>query len=493
MADIILTTLNAGYGHCSFGLRYLMANLGELKARAKIIEFTLDVRPPEMAEAILSLKPKIVGIGVYVWNARESAMLAAELKRLRPELTIILGGPEVSYETEGQEIFRYADFVIAGEGELAFARLAGELLSGHPPAVKIIAAPPPAPELLALPYELYTDEDIANRVIYAEASRGCPFACEFCLSSLDRAVRRFPPERLFDAWRGLLDRGARGFKFVDRTFNLDIHDTGAILDFFLKQMRPGLFLHFEMVPDRFPEELYSLIKKFPAGSLQFEVGIQTFDEAVAARIGRRQDNAAAERNLARLRRETGAHLHADLIIGLPGEGLAGFAAGFDRLRALDPHEIQVGILKRLRGAPIAAHDAEWGMVYSPNPPYELRENDLLDFFTMQRLRRFARYWDLIANSGVFAGTAKLICGGPSPFNDFLDLSDWLYARTRQTFAISRSNLRELLRAYLTEVMKHPAPLISAMTERDALNSTLNSRNPGRQRQSRHARSAPKPD
>ena len=493
MADIILTTLNAGYAHCSFGLRYLMANLCELRGRAEIIEFSLDVRAPEMAEAILSLKPKIVGIGVYVWNARESAMLAAELKTLRPELTIILGGPEVSHETGGREIFRCADFVIAGEADLAFARLARDLLSGRPPAGKFIAAPPPDLNLLALPYDLYSDEDIANRVIYAEASRGCPFACEFCLSSLDRSVRRFPPERVFGAWRALLDRGARGFKFVDRTFNLDINDASAVLGFFLEHMRSGLFLHFEMVPDRFPEELYSLIKKFPPGTLQFEVGIQTFNETVAARIGRRQDNAAAEKNILRLRRETGAHLHADLIVGLPGEDLAGFAAGFDRLRALDPHEIQVGILKHLRGAPISRHDAEFGMVYSPNPPYELRENKLMDFFTMQRLRRFARYWDLIANSGVFAETAKLICGGPSPFNDFLDLSDWLYARTHQTFAISRSNLRELLRVYLTEVLKHPASLAGALTERDALNSALNSRGHGRQRQARHARSAPKTD
>lgn len=493
MADIILAALNAGYGHCSFGLRYLMANLGELKPRAKILEFGLDLRTPEIVEAILLQKPRIVGIGVYIWNARECGMLAAELKRLRPELTIVLGGPEVSHEAEGQEICRYADFVIAGEGDLAFARLCGQILSGSAPVEKIIAAPAPDPALLALPYDLYTEEDISGRVIYVEASRGCPFACDFCLSSLDKTVRTFPPERLFAAWQALLDRGARSFKFVDRTFNLAPDSAGAILEFFLGRTLPGLFLHFEMVPDRFPEELYAIVNKFPAGSLQFEVGIQTFNETVAERINRRQDNAAAEKNILRLRRETTAHLHADLIAGLPGEDLAGFAAGFDRLHALDPHEIQVGILKRLRGAPIARHDKEWGMIYSPTPPYELRENKLLDFFTMQRLRRFARYWNLISNSGVFSETAKLICGGPGPFNNFLNLSDWLYAQTRRTHAISRSNLRELLRTYLTEVMKHPAAEIDALTERDALKSHLSSSTPGRQRQSRHAHSVPKPD
>ena len=311
-----------------------------------------------------------------------------------------------------------------------------------------------------------------------------PFACEFCLSSLDKAVRNFPLERLFPAWEELLARGALKFKFVDRTFNLETGRAAAVLNFFLERYRPGLFLHFEMVPDRFPEELYAIVKKFPAGSLQLEVGVQTFNGSVAERIGRRQDNSAVEKNLLRLRKETSAHLHADLIIGLPGEDLASFAAGFDRLAALGPQEIQVGILKRLRGAPIARHDAEWKMVYSQEPPYELRQNGLLDFFTMQRLRRFARYWDLVANSGVFPGTSALICAGPSPFNNFLALSDWLYARTGQTHSISRPRLRELLAAYLTGVLKHPAEAAAALAGRDEEKAR---RGPvsGARRQARH--------
>jgi len=483
MPDIVLATFNARYEHCSFGLRCLMANLGGLAPRARMLEFNTDLRTAETAEAILALRPRILGLGVYVWNALESAMLVAELKRLRPELVIVLGGPEVSYETSEQQVCRDADFVIQGEGENAFRELCLALLSGRAPAEKIIAAPAPDLEKLALPYGLYTGEDIAGRVLYAEASRGCPFACEFCLSSLDKAVRNFPLESLFEAWEGLLSRGALKFKFTDRTFNLDTGRATAILNFFLERYRPGLFLHFEIVPDRFPEELYELVKKFPAGSLQLEAGVQTFNEAAAARIGRRQDNAAVEKNLLRLRKETEAHLHADLIIGLPGEDLASFAAGFDRLSALGPQEIQVGLLKRLRGAPISRHDAEWKMVYSPNPPYELRQNGLLDFFTMQRLRRFARYWDLVANSGVFPETAALICAGPSPFNNFLAFSDWLYARTGQTHSISRARLRGLLEVYLTEMLKHPESLAAGAAGRDELKARRGSKN-GAKRQSR---------
>ena len=492
MPDIVLATFNARYEHCSFGLRCLLSNLDGLAPRAALLELNTGLRTAEAVEAVLALEPRILGLGVYVWNAQESAMLVAELKRLRPGLVIVLGGPEVSHEISQQQICRDADYVVKGEGETAFAELCRQLLSEQPPADKIIVPAMPDLELLALPYSLYTDEDIAHRVIYTEASRGCPFTCDFCLSSLDKIVRNFPLEKLFPAWEGLLSRGALRFKFVDRTFNLDMGRAAAILNFFLERYRPGLFLHFEMVPDRFPEELYALVKKFPAGSLQLEVGVQTFNEAAAERIGRRQDNAAVEKNITRLRQETAAHLHADLIIGLPGEDLASFAAGFDRLAALGPQEIQVGILKRLRGAPIARHDAEWQMIYSPQPPYELRQNGLLDFFTMQRLRRFARYWDLIANSGVFAETSVLICAGASPFNNFLALSDWLYARTGQTHAISRARLQELLQVYLIEVLKHPAAPTAALGGRDALRAHRDPHSAPKRQARRQAESTGRP-
>jgi hypothetical protein len=200
-------------------------------------------------------------------------------------------------------------------------------------------------------------------------------------------------------------------------------------------------VHFEMIPDRLPEPLRAIIAQFPPGALQFEVGIQTFNERVAALISRRQDNTKAEAALRWLCEQTGVHVHADLIVGLPGEDAASFAAGFDRLVALRPQEIQVGMLKRLRGTPIVRHDAEWGMVYSPTPPYEVLQTKLIDFFTMQRLRRFSRYWDLVANSGNFPGLEWT-------FDSFLRFSDWLYAQTHQTHAIARERLRRLLESYL---------------------------------------------
>lgn len=468
MADIVLATFNARYEHTAFGLRSLMANLRGLASSARMLEFTLETCVPEALDAVLAEDPKIVGLGVYVWNARLCLEFAAELKNLRPDIVLVAGGPEISYETEKQELSRVADYVIAGEAEEVFAGLCGNLLSGNPPPRGTLKAGLQDLSVLELPYSLYTADDIANRTVYAESSRGCPFGCDFCLSSLDHDARYFPLEKLFVEWEKLMARGALRFKFTDRTFNLDRARAAVILKFFLDRYKPGLFLHLEMVPDRFPESLFPLIQKFPPGSLQFEVGIQTFDEAVAARISRRQDNRAAEANLARLLKETAVYVHADLVAGLPGEDLAGFAAGFDRLYRLGPHEIQVGMLKKLRGAKIARHDAEWGMVYSPFPPYELRRNGLLDFDTVRRLRRFARYWDLVANSGAFPEASKLICGGASPFAGFMAFSDRLFAATRATHSISRTRLREVISEYLLHALLLPEHDIAALMERDAL-------------------------
>ena len=191
----------------------------------------------------------------------------------------------------------------------------------------------------------------------------------------------------------------------------------------MERIRPGLLLHFEMIPDRFPDNLRSLIGRFPPGVLHFEVGVQTFNDDVARRIKRRQKMDTIDRNLRFLRNETGSLIHADLIAGLPGETLESFAAGFDRLVALQPQELQLGILKRLRGAPIMRHDGEWRMVYAADPPYEILENKLIDREFMDRIKRFARYWELIANRGNFKETAPILWkDSPSPFESFLRLA-----------------------------------------------------------------------
>ena len=471
MPDIVLATLNAKFIHASLGLRYLYANLGALQTRAEIAEFTIDQRPTDIAERLLMRAPRIIGLGVYIWNAQETARLVSVLKRVAPDLAIVLGGPEVSYEQAGQPVVDFADYVISGQGEVAFRDLCAALLAGERPEQKLLTPTPPAPDDLELPYPYYSAADIANRLLYVEASRGCPFKCEFCLSALDKTAVPFDLDRFLAAMEGLHARGARHFKFVDRTFNLNVASSRRILQFFLDRLSDDLFLHFEVIPDRLPDGLKELLARFPPGSLQLEVGVQTFNPEVQQLISRKQDNLRTENNLRWLREHSHAHIHADLIVGLPGEDLASFGAGFDRLYALRPHEIQVGVLKRLRGAPISRHADAFDLRFSAQPPYTILATDRIPFGDMQRMTRFARYWDLIANSGRFAATLPLLLG-TEPFKRFLRFSDWLLVRTGQTHKIALPRLFELLQsALIAEFGLDEERVLDALAEDCAVHGT----------------------
>ncbi len=447
MSRILLTTINARYIHASLGLRWLHANLGELRPLARIREFSLSDQIGEMAEQLLATAPAIIGIGVYIWNAAEVRRLVGILKRVSPRTCIVLGGPEVSHPPLRVDLGE-ADYLIQGEGEIAFRNLCTAILAGNPPAERIIAALPVEVDTLLPPYPLYTGEDVAHRLLYIEASRGCPFTCEFCLSSMDRTVRPFALEPFLAELEALWQRGARTFKFVDRTFNANPVAAGRILDFFLEK-KPPFHAHFEVIPDHFPASLKERLRRFPAGTLQLEVGIQTLDPATAANIRRRLDFDRIRSNLAFLEGETAAHLHVDLIVGLPGETIEQFGRNLDTLVALTRGEIQIGILKKLSGTAINRHDREHGMVYSPDPPYEILQNDLIAFARMQEMKRLARFWDLLYNSGNFHRTVRLLWPDDRVFAGFLDFSRWLYGQTRATWQIGLDRLAELLFRYLT--------------------------------------------
>ncbi len=448
---ILLSTLNARYTHASLGLRYLLANMGTLQEQTRIHEFVIGAKTSDLVERILAHGPRIVGLGVYIWNVEETTRLVAMLKRVAPQVTVILGGPEVSYETGEQEIVRLADYVVTGWGDVTFPKLCGEILNGPKPLMKVHAGVQPPMAEIALPYSLYSDEDIAHRTLYVEASRGCPFKCEFCLSSLDKTAWPFPLDAFLEQMESLHARGARLFKFVDRTFNLNVKTSLRIMQFFLDKLEAApndpVYAHFELVPDHLPEALKESIAKFPPGALQFEIGIQSFNPEVQALVSRRQDNAKAADNIRWLTEHSRTHLHVDLIAGLPGEDVASFARGFDQLVGLGAQEIQFGILKRLRGTPIIRHTEPFGMVYDPYPPYTVLATNAIGFPAMQRLVRFARYWDLVANSGRFANTTRVLLAD-APFDNFMAFSSWIYTKTDATHRIALEKLAKLVQEWL---------------------------------------------
>jgi radical SAM superfamily enzyme YgiQ (UPF0313 family) len=449
MKPIVLTTLNARYSHASIGLRYLFANLKEFKNDTLIREFVINENVQMIAEKILENDPKIVGIGVYIWNAADVHDLIEVIKKVSPSTTVVLGGPEASH-TPFRVDFDAADYIIQGEGEVAFYELCKAVLESRPPKARIIRAPMVDLGEIALPYAYYSDDDVSHRYIYVEASRGCPYLCEFCLSSLDEKMRYFDIDILLQEFETLWQRGVRSFKFIDRTFNLNIRFANKLLDFFLAK-EPPYFAHFEVIPDHFPESLLARIAQFPPASLQLEIGIQTLNPAIAKNINRPLKIDKIKRNIAYLDEKTKAHMHLDLIVGLPGESLQSFGHNLDELCALTRSEIQIGILKKLSGTTLSRHDIEHKMVYSDKPPYDVLKTADVSFGEIQKMKRFARFWDLTYNSGNFNSSVRMLFDDGRVFEGFFAFSEWVYTQTHSTWKISLERLSKLLFDYLTEI------------------------------------------
>jgi hypothetical protein len=509
-------------------LRLLKANLGEYRERCEIAEFALRQPLIEKTEPILAARPRILGVSVSIWNhiatlellkALEAAWAEGQAGDVRP--VVVLGGPEVSWlpgtprtllsegeerqsreavleaslhgsPPEDAELFRYADFVIRGEGEHAFRKLCETILVTSEEAgianEKFIAAPAPDLSGLTSPYVYYTDEDLNRKLVYVEASRGCPFRCEFCLSSIGGEVRNFPLDPFLADMDRLIERGARTFKFLDRTFNLDIGRAKRIMEFFLgkieqassgsqvsngnqsngTQVSNGSFagssaegrqlcVHFEMVPSRFPADLRETLRRFPQGPkgttgtrgcLRLELGIQTLNPETAALIGRPSNADEDLEVLDFLRRETGAIVHADLIAGLPGEDLASFGRGFDRLWQVQPVEIQLGILKCLPGTPINRHTQPYGMRYAVLPPYEVLETASMPEPELDRIKNFAHFWELIINRHNFDEFSPRLFPPEKPvFTPFMALADRLLTRFGRNWGIDRRELRLALEEF----------------------------------------------
>lgn len=432
---IILATINAKYIHASFGLRYLKANLKEFEEKAEILEFSKDDNLYDIVEKILAKSPDFVGFACYIWNIEDILKLCDIIRALAPEIKIILGGPEVSYENA--DFLPYCDWLIEGEGELALY----EVVKNQPPE-KIIKMPICDLSQLKLPYYLYNEDDIKNRIIYVESSRGCPFGCEFCLSSLSKGVREFELGLFLENMKMLLDKGVWHFKFVDRTFNLKFERCKKILDFFRSNWVDGMKLHFEVFPDKLSSELLAEIKTFPAGGLHLEAGVQSFFEPSLSAISRKQNEIKTLENLEFIMQKTGADIHADLVAGLPDSTIKTFGQDFDKIMKLKPQELQIGILKKLRGAPIGRHTEYFKMIYSKIPPYEVLQTKDITFTQMQQIKRFARYFDIFYNSRNFDVYWN--------FATWLEFSNFIWTNYHQTHKISKIRQQQILERFINE-------------------------------------------
>jgi radical SAM superfamily enzyme YgiQ (UPF0313 family) len=466
MSNIILTTLNARYTHTSIALHYLYANMQELQEQTKICEFTINENIQDIAEKLLDENPSIIGIGVYIWNVIAVHELVTTLKQINPEIKIVIGGPEVSYKPLRLD-FSMVDYIIEGEGDIAFYKLCSQIIIDSVPSEQTIAPALVDLNTIKLPYQYFSDHDIKHRYIYVEASRGCPFLCEFCLSSIDEKMRYIDIEKLLGEFETLWQRGARNFKFIDRTFNLQIKTSNKILDFFLSK-KPPYFAHFEVIPDHFPESLKTKIKAFPPSALQLEVGIQTLDKTVAQTIQRNLNIKKIQENISFLENETQAHMHLDLIVGLPGEPLSQFGTNLDLLCALSRSEIQIGVLKNLPGTTLERHNETFGMVFNQKAPYDVLKTKVISYKEIQQMKRFSRFWDLLYNSGNFNQSVRLIWQDSSVFTSFFTFSLWIYNQTQSTWKIALERLAKLLFEYLTKECHLTAPTVANAIANDLL-------------------------
>ena len=497
MAVIVLSAINAKWIHPSLALRLLKANLPpDLRTdeNCAILEFALRQRQEEQVTAILAEKPKILALSVSIWNHGAALELLKALEKERsPEAekpVVILGGPEITFLPPDAEIFKYADFAVRGEGETVFAGICRAVLEDVQAAKKqygkFIVTNPVNSAAINNAYDYYTNEDLQHKLVYVESSRGCPYNCAFCQSAVkstegknlgyknaDTAVvpfnpvREFPLEPFLGNLEKLLQRSiktggakTRTIKFLDRSFNVNVPRTLAILEFChaktigIKNENKFQF-HFEMVPGLFPKELLAMLAKFPPGSIRLEIGIQSFNP-VTCRLIKRFSNPGSEVNaLCTLRETTNAIIHADLIAGLPGEGLASFAEGFDRLwLALSaghnsvPFEIQPGILKILPGTPIYAMAEEGGfsVKYNKTAPYEVMETDCLPASDMDKIKNYARFWELIVNRRPFPGMLPALAPYGKPvFYRFLELSQKLLEHFGRNWGIAKKELEEAVK------------------------------------------------
>ena len=424
--SIGLITLNAKFIHSSLSIRYLRnVTKGEGFDNVWIKEFVISQPIWKIAAEVLSQKPRILGVSVYIWNRRQSLELVERLKKQDPLIVIVLGGPEVSFDMHSTEQYT----VIAGEGEAKWIEFLDHFQKKTIPSAETINNWESYGTNLPKLIPAYIKDDmpqLKNRLVYMETSRGCPYLCSFCLSSLDKTVRFFNNQTVRDQINLLIKGGVTKIKFVDRTFNLKPSHVKELIRW-LSKFR-GIAFHFEVVGDLLTNDLLDFLETVPEGMFQFEIGVQTTDPSSQERIERKQDNTKLFAAMDRLIRANLIHIHCDLIFGLPGETLDDILKSFEKVCMLRPHELQLGFLKFLPGSPIKNLINDYGYKYQSTPPYEFIANKNLSASQLNYLKKFEDVFDTFYNSKRFRFSIQHLLKKLSAVEVFNSLLDYMEAK-----------------------------------------------------------------
>lgn len=408
---ILLTAINSKFIHSNLAVRYLKAFTKDMDAECKIREFSINDREERVLEEIIKEKPNVVCFSTYIWNVEIVKRLSDLIKQVDSNIEILYGGPEVSYDSMVilEEIS--GDYIIEGEGEKTFREfveyklgikdiesIRGLFYKKHGKVNFNGSRPLMSMDELVFPYE--DDEDLNNKIVYYEASRGCPFNCKYCLSSTIHGVRFHKIDRVIEELNYFIEKKVKLVKFVDRTFNCNHKFSMAIWKFLIESNTETQF-HFEISADILKNEEIELLREAPEGRFQFEVGVQTTNDEVLSNINRFVNFSDIKEKVVELLSIRNIKQHLDLIAGLPGEDYDSFRKSFNDVHSIHPEEIQLGFLKLLKGSSMREESDKYNMKYSPYPPYEILSTNKISYFELIDLKKVEHMVDKYYNSQKF--------------------------------------------------------------------------------------------
>ena len=444
--NVVLSTLNSKFIHSSLALRYLKA-YGEAHGQAyDIVEYTINMPVLHILSDITAHDIDVLGFACYIWNIEMTLHVVDMVKAVRPDIKIVLGGPEVSFTAdELLERCPNIDYIVQGEGEEAFHALVTALQLGNDGLDPVIPGvrgrrdgsilgsleAVEVSDLSSIPFP-YTEEDmddLEHKIIYYESSRGCPFSCQYCLSGNKNTVRFFPQERTLEELQWFIDHGVKQVKFVDRTFNCAPHHHRPLMEF-MRDSDTDMNFHLEMEPELMTEWETNILCETPPGRIQIEVGVQSTHKKTLDAINRYNDWPYIQKSIRPIIQAGRTHVHMDLIVGLPHEDFKRFGQSFNDLFSLQPHALQIGFLKLLKGSGVRRMN-EYKYVADPLAPYEVLSTHVLPYDDVRFLKYFEDVFERFYNSERFRTTfgyigQQLIHGETDAFTYFCDMTRaWL--------------------------------------------------------------------
>lgn len=455
MLKVVLVGVNSQYIHSNLAIRYLKSYTNDMDYHCELKEFTINDRIENILEAIIEMKPDVIGFSCYIWNMEYIEKLITLIKLVIPEVSIILGGPEVSYD--GQKIIEGydVDYLIEGEGEETYRELIEALIDNKDikgitglfykkGSAVYYGGVRKLMDMNSLTFPYDTLEDLENKIIYYEASRGCPFNCSYCLSSTTQGVRFLSSNRVKEELSYFMEKGVKLVKFVDRTFNARKNFSMDLWSFLISTETKTSF-HFEISADILSEEAISLLKTAPKGRFQFEIGVQTTNEEVLNKINRKAKYSLIAEKVLKLKEGNNLKLHLDLIAGLPKEDMASFKKSFNEVYALKPEALQLGFLKLLKGSVMREEAEENNMVYSPYAPYEILSSRYISYQELRELKRIEELVDKYYNSGKFSNPISyMVSYYSTPFDFYKRLADFFYEKGYFRISIGKNQYYKAL-------------------------------------------------